>query len=180
MIFRTLLHLLRSRRASRLDINDVGRVNMRVLPTDLDVLGHMNNGVYLSIMDLGRMDLLIRAGLWKTMRANGYYPVMANETISFRRSLQPWQPFVLETKVIGYDAKSTYVEQRFVVDGEIYASAITRGRFLKKGAGPVSTTELSALIGIDVTASAPPAWVSTWAAAVALPASRASAPSDWI
>lgn len=180
MIFRTLIHLLRSRRASKLDIDDVSRVRLRVVPTDLDVLGHMNNGVYLSIMDLGRMDLLIRTGLWERMRAAGYYPVMANETITFRKSLQPWQRFVLESKVVGYDAKATYVEQRFVVDGEIYASAITRGRFLKKAGGTVSTAELSAFTGVDVSAHTPPAWVLTWAESVALPTTRAAAPSDWV
>ena len=48
----------RARRGERLDTWDVGRIRLRVLPTDLDVLGHMNNGVYLSIFDLGRFDLL--------------------------------------------------------------------------------------------------------------------------
>lgn len=173
-----MLHLLRSRRASRLHALDVGRVRFRVLPTDLDVLGHMNNGVYFSIMDLGRMDLMIRAGAWGLLRSRGWYPVMANETMSFRRSLQPWQLFDLETRIVGVDAKGVYVEQRFVVDGEIYAQAMTRARFLKKG-GTVSIAELTELLGVDVTTPTLPGWVEPWASAVALPTTREPAPSVW-
>lgn len=160
-------------------MHDVGRVSMRVLPSDLDVLGHMNNGVYFSIMDLGRMDLMVRTGLWPKMRASGYYPVMANETMTFRKSLQPWQKFVLESKIIGYDAKAVYMEQRFVVGGEIFASATTRARFLKKTGGTVSMHELGQLVGVDSTSMPPPEWIAHWTANVTLPPTRGPAPSEW-
>src|SRR6188768_2236585 len=130
MIFRTALQWFRSRRRSKLGVHEVGRTQFRVLPTDLDVLNHMNNGVYLSIMDLGRMDLLVRSGAWAQFSKFGYYPVVSSETITFRKSLQPWQRFTLETRMAGYDAKAAYIVQRFVVDGEIYAEAFVRGRFL--------------------------------------------------
>jgi len=179
MIFRTILHLLRSRRAPKLDMHDVGRVRMRVVPTDLDVLGHMNNGVYFSIMDLGRMDLMIRSGTWAKLRERGYYPVMGNETITFRKSLQPWQRFVLESRIVGYDAKAVYVQQRFVVDGEIYAEAMTRGRFLKKSGGTVSVTELGDLVGIDISTMPAPEWIESWVENITLPPTREPAPSVW-
>ena len=179
MIFRTLIRLLTSRRASRVDVHDVARMRFRVVPTDLDVLGHMNNGVYFSIMDLGRMDLMIRAGLWKTLRDKGWYPVMASETATFRKSLQPWQLFDVESRIVGYDEKAIYMEQRFVVDGEIYMSAMTKARFLQKS-GTVSLAELSELVGLDVNAlPKPPAWVAQWSKDVALPTTRESAPSNW-
>ena len=179
MIFRTILHLLRSRLASRLGVHDVGRVRMRVVPTDLDVLGHMNNGVYFSIMDLGRIDLMIRSGSWSVLRARGYYPVMGNESITFRKSLQPWQRFVVESRIVGYDAKAVYVQQRFVVDGEIFAEAMTRGRFLKKSGGTVPMAELGELLGVDVSALPAPEWVASWVENITLPPTREPAPSVW-
>ncbi|MGX5681869.1 thioesterase family protein [Schumannella luteola] len=179
LIFRTLLHLFLSRRAPKLESTDVGRMTLRTLPTDLDILGHMNNGVYLSIMDLGRMDLMIRTGAWARLRAQKMYPVMASATISYRKSLQPWQRFVLETKLVGVDDKAVYCEQRFVVDGEIYASAMTRARFLRSGGGVVSVDDLTRLLEVDASALQPAAWVTDWAAQVALPSTRAEAPSTW-
>jgi acyl-CoA thioesterase FadM len=178
MIFRTLIHLLTSRRGPRIGIHDVGRLRLRVVPTDLDILGHMNNGVYLSLMDLGRMDLMIRSGTWAKLRARGFYPVMVSETITFRKSLQPWQLFDIESRVVGYDDKAVSMQQRFVRDGEIYADAMTRARFLKK-TGTVSMAELSEVTGTDVTTLAPPTWVAEWAATVALPNTRTPAPSTW-
>ncbi|MES2093592.1 MAG: thioesterase family protein [Actinomycetota bacterium] len=178
LIFRTFLVWLR-RNGPRLDPHDIGRMTFRVLPTDLDVLGHMNNGVYLSIMDLGRMDLLQRSGIWSRLFGAGIFPVMADETISFRRSLMPWQRFTIETRIVGYDAKAVYVEQRAVVNGEIYARATTRGRFVKRRGGTVTTAEVAELTGIDITGHPLPEWVARWATDVALPAARAAAPSQW-
>ena len=179
MIFRTILMRLFRWRGPRLGIHDVARATFRVLPTDLDVFRHMNNGVYLSIMDLGRLDLLQRSGLWARFDRLGFYPVVGSETITFRRSLQPWQRYTLETKIIGYDAKAVYVEQRFVVGGEIYATGFVRGRFLRRSGGTVSMSELADATGIDVTGQDVPQWLHRWAADVALPPSRAVATSDW-
>jgi len=179
MICRTIIMRLRRHRGPRLRVHDVARVGFRVLPTDLDVLRHMNNGVYFSIMDLGRLDLLQRSGVWATLDRLGYYPVVASETITFRRSLQPGQRYTLETKIVGYDARAVYVEQRFVVGGELYAVGLVRGRFLRRSGGTVSIGDLAEAIGVDVTELELPRWVTRWAADVALPPSRSVATSDW-
>jgi acyl-CoA thioesterase FadM len=179
LLFRTALQWLRSRRASRLHIHDVGRTPFRVLPTDIDVLGHMNNGVYFSIMDLGRMDLMIRAGAWAKLTAYGFFPVATNETITFRKSLELWQRFELESRIVGYDDKAVFVEQRFVVDGEIFARAFMRGRFLKKSGGTVSVSELADALDVDTTEVTLPAWLVRWSDDIVLPATRESAPSEW-
>ena len=50
-------------------------LTFRVWPTDLDVFRHVNNGRYLSFMDLGRTDLIVRSGLWRAMRAHGWTPI---------------------------------------------------------------------------------------------------------
>ena len=71
VIWRTLLVILSARRRSRrgqtLAATAVGRIRLTTLPTDLDILRHMNNGRYLSLFDLGRWDLLIRTGLFDAM-----------------------------------------------------------------------------------------------------------------
>jgi acyl-CoA thioesterase FadM len=179
LLLRTLLTILFASRKPPLAVHDISRKRMRVLPTDLDLQNHVNNGVYLSLMDLGRFDLLIRSGIWPTMRARGIYPVVACETISFRKSLRPWQSYTIESGIAGYDDRAVYIQQRFVVDGEIYAQAFLSGRFLWKTGGVVGMAELGDILGVDVTQKTPPAWVERWAADVALPSTRADAPSVW-
>jgi acyl-CoA thioesterase FadM len=177
LIFRTLLTFLRRR--PPLGITDVGSVDLHVLPTDLDFAGHMNNGVYLSIMDLGRIDLFVRAGVWWKILRAGISPVMANETITFRKSLKLWTRFSIESRVIGVDAKALYMEHRAVVRGEIYAAATMRVRFVKKTGGTATMDEVAAATGIDLVALPPAPWIDRWSADVALPPARGAAPSEW-
>ncbi len=184
MILRTLLHSLISRFGPRLGHYDVVHTRFRVLPTDQDILRHMNNGVYLSIMDIARFDMLHRNGVWTTFQERGWYPVVVSETISFRKSLQLWQRFTIESRILGFDAKAVYVEQRFVrpdADGnpEIYAQGFVRGRFLKRTGGVVTIGELTEALGVAPADVTVPEWLLAWSEEVALPGTRAAAPSVW-
>lgn len=185
MLFRTLLHVLfLSRRKPDLGHYEVARTRFVTLPTDLDINRHMNNGVYFSIMDVARFDMLVRSGIWRIMREREWYPVVASETITFRKSLSLWQRFTIESRVLGFDEKAVYVEQRMVRPGpdgepEVYAQAFIRSRFLRKSGGTVPVPEL-----IDAFGAAPadddlPEWIERWGDDVALPATRAAAPSVW-
>jgi len=192
LLLRLLAVVLRARRTARrlgprLDPGDVSRIPMRVLPNDLDLIGHMNNGVYLTVLDLGRMDLMVRSGMWSALQRAGVHPVVASETITFRRSLDPWQRYEVETRYAGADERSgVYIEQRFTVRGEIHAQAMIRARFLRRGGGgggvgggALTTAELVDVLGRPLPERELPEWVARWAEAVRLPAARASARSDW-
>jgi acyl-CoA thioesterase FadM len=179
LIFRTILQTILGRFRPRLGPWDVASTAFRVLPTDIDLLRHMNNGMYLSILDLGRIALMQRSGMWAALNRRGWYPVVAAETITFRRSLQPWQRFVVESRVLGFDAKAVYIEQRFVVGGEIYARAYIRGRFLKRSGGTVGYDEMVELAGTAPDDGRMPEWLLGWGDDTLLPPSRASAPSVW-
>ena len=60
----------------RLKVLDTSILNLAVFPNDLDIYGHMNNGRYLTLMDLGRMDLIVRTGLGKTAGQNRWKPLV--------------------------------------------------------------------------------------------------------
>ncbi|MGM1017793.1 MAG: acyl-CoA thioesterase [Actinomycetota bacterium] len=183
VIWRTLLVILAARRRVRrgqgLEPADVARVRVTTLPTDIDILRHMNNGRYLSLFDLGRWDLLIRTGLFDAMKERGWYAVVASETITFRRSLGLWQRFEVESRFLGHDERSLFLEHRAVVDGEIYARAIVRARMLRRSGGTVQNEELFAAVGHPEGVPEIEDWVHDWAAASALPPTRMPAPSDW-
>ena len=183
VIWRTLLVILSARRRVRrgkaLDPTAVGTVRLTTLPSDIDILRHMNNGRYLSLFDLGRWDLLIRAGLFDAMKENGWYAVVSSETVTFRKSLQLWQRFDVQTRFIGHDDKALFMEHRAVVKGEVYARAIVRARMLRRTGGTVSNEELFAAVGKPEGVREIDAWVHDWAAASALPPVRTPAPSDW-
>jgi acyl-CoA thioesterase FadM len=140
----------------------------------------MNNGKFLTLLDLGRLDLFMRNGFWQKMMKLKWYPVVVAETITFRKSLMPWQRFEIETRVIGWDAISYFLEQRFVVNGEIYAKAIVRGRFLSR-AGKVLRPEevMHAVAGFSAPSPTIEPWILQWAESTSLPRGKESAPSTW-
>ncbi|MRX44035.1 acyl-CoA thioesterase [Agromyces kandeliae] len=188
LLFRTLLRVLFfARRGSRLGLHDVARARFVTLPTDLDVNRHMNNGVFLSIMDLARMDQFVRTGIFDLMRSRGWSPVVASETIAFRKPLGAWRRFTIETRLVGHDEKVMVFEQRFVRpsrDGgpEIYARAFVRKLLVRRTGGAVRFAELVDALGIDPAEAderRPPEWVERWGEEVALPPRRSEAPSTW-
>ena len=138
------------------------RTPFRVWPTDLDVLRHVNNGVYLSIMDLARVDLLRRAGLLRGIMAHGWYPVVTGETIQFLRSLELFDRFVIETRVLGWDDKYILLEQRFERGTETIAIALVAGRFLARAGGTVAPREIIAVGGQDLASPPIPDWAARW------------------
>ena len=178
LLLRTLLLLFRSSRRAPLTVWEASSLPLRVLPTDIDIAMHVNNGMYLSLMDLGRFDLMARSGVWKRMRRRGWSPVVSAETISFRKSLQLRQEYTIETRIIGLDTKAIYFEQRMVSDGEIYARAYIATRLVAKGR-PVSQEDILAEFGAPPADLVLPGWIHDWRASSALPGSRSSAPHLW-
>ncbi len=145
MFFRTLLIFLRKSFLKPSEIGEKTLISMRVLPTDLDFLMHVNNGVYFSMMDFGRWDMIFRNGVYKESMKNGWYSVVAGETIKFKKSLKLWDKFQLETQIKGHDDKYFFIEQRFLCRNELMATGLVKVRFLKKAGGTVTTADVMKL-----------------------------------
>ncbi|HEY8580580.1 MAG TPA: thioesterase family protein [Beijerinckiaceae bacterium] len=92
----------------------VSRLRFRVLPNDLDVNAHMNNGRYFTIMDLGRLDLMLRTGLAATARRMRWMPVLSAAKARFRRELRPFQAYRLETRILWWSDTQFVMEHRFI------------------------------------------------------------------
>lgn len=145
-LFLRLLYLRLTRRfRPRSGLLDPVRTRFTVLPTDLDALRHMNNGVYFSFLDLARLDLIQRAGLAGELRRRGWVPVVSAESIGFRRSLTLFQRFEVETRLVGWDERSFYIHHRFFRNDDVIASAFIAGRFLRREGGSVPPPEVAAL-----------------------------------
>jgi acyl-CoA thioesterase FadM len=164
LIFRLLLVVLHASRRTRLGVIDESVLKMRVWPTDLDIQMHMNNGRYLSLMDLGRIDLLVRSGFARVARQRGWFPVVGTGLIDYRRSLTAFEGYELKTRLIGWDERWFFIEQQFVKGPKIAASATVKAMIRSK-AGAVSTREALSAIGYDEQSPILPeriAGITTW------------------
>jgi YbgC/YbaW family acyl-CoA thioester hydrolase len=162
LFLRLLLLLLTAPWRPRCDAFGPVRKRFLVWPADLDVLGHVNNGVYLSMLDVARVDMMLRSGMLWSLRRHRFYAVVAAQTIRFRRSLRLLQSFEVETKVIGWDEKAFLVQHHFLRAGVLVAEAVVRLRFLKSAGGSVSSQELLALLERPGPSPALPAWIEAW------------------
>jgi YbgC/YbaW family acyl-CoA thioester hydrolase len=148
-------------------ILDPSVTRLRVHLGDLDVLRHVNNGVYLQMMDVGRSNLLADLGAFGLLAERGWYPVVAASTIKYRRSLTYRQRFELTSRVLGWDSRVVYLEQTFTSRGEHVARGVVAGRFLARSGERVAATDVVALLTTgDVVSPELPADVLAWAQAV--------------
>lgn len=162
LLLRLAWLLLTARR--RPDATALGpcRTPFRVYPTDLDLLRHVNNGKYFSMMDLARVDLITRGGLTPHLARCGWFPVVIAETIKLRRPLRLLQRFHIETRVLGWDEQAFVLEQQFIRDARPVATALVRTCFLSRASGTVPPHQILTLLGLPVESPELPPHVARW------------------
>jgi acyl-CoA thioesterase FadM len=164
LLLRTTAVAVGAMRAPVITLEDESVLHLRVMPDDLDINLHMNNGRYLSLMDVGRLDLMVRSGLWRPVWRHRWRPLLGSAMIRFRRSLAPFQKFQLRSRLACWDERWFVFEQRFESRGQIHAVAHARGLFRDRG-GNVAPAQVLAAMGIDKPSPLVPAYVSAWAQA---------------
>ncbi len=149
LLLRLFVLLLAVKRRSHVSVLGPCVTPFRVWINDLDVLRHMNNGRYFSILDLARVDLMARSGLWTKLKVLGWYPVVVDERMIFRRSLKLFDRYDVRTTVAGWDDKHILIEQVFLRGDIEVAIGFVKARFLKRTGGSVTTQTLLQLAGIN-------------------------------
>jgi acyl-CoA thioesterase FadM len=154
--FRLMWVLLTARRRGRLSLpGETSMLSFRVWLHDLDPSIHMNNGRYLTLMDLGRLDVLVRSGLWRLVLHNRWTPIASAITIRFQRELRPFQKFRLETRLLCWDSTLVVMEQTFIIDGgprdgQAAARALFKGGLYdRKEKKFVEIARLMSLLGVS-------------------------------
>jgi len=134
----------------------------RVRPWEIDLFGHMNNGRYLQIMDLARVDWMRRCGVADAALAHRWSALLGGQIIRFRRSLGPLEAYTVTTRLLGWDNRWFFIEHHFRTSkGRTAAVAISRAA-LRKSGGWVAPEKVAHAV-IPGTPSPPlPAAVHRW------------------
>ena len=123
-----ILFITRFARRS-LSLLEEGVVSFRAMPNDLDIYGHINNGRYLTLMDLGRIDWIWRVGLGAVIRRHSWNPLVAGIHIRYKRPVQVFDKFEIRTRLVCWDDKWFYIEQTFFKKGNLVTQALVKGLF---------------------------------------------------
>jgi len=128
LIFRLIYVYVYSLFRERLSVeNSTSSLSLRVLPNDLDINLHMNNGRYLTICDLNRVDLFIRTGLVKSMHKRRWFPVIAEHTMIYKKSLHLFERYTAELEVTHWDDKFFYMTHTFKYVDRVVATGTSKG-----------------------------------------------------
>ncbi len=152
----------------------------RVMPSDLDLFGHMNNSRYLQLMDYARIDYLIRVGLMPAVLKNKWTVPVVSAGMNFHRALKPFEEFEIGTRLITYDERWFYIGQTFRTVGES-AGTVAAGHVKAVFLGRQGPVDPEAVIGLITGDALPPHQLSDEdrrAFGVTLDAARRSGVAD--
>jgi acyl-CoA thioesterase FadM len=107
----------------------------------------MNNGRYLTVLDLRRIDFLLRIGLAKVFLRNRWQPLIGGALIHYRFGLRPFETFEIVTRVECWDDKWFYFDQRIETGKGVAAAAVAK-RLVRDRNGTVSSRQILEAIGI--------------------------------
>jgi acyl-CoA thioesterase FadM len=156
----TALFLARFRR--RLDYLETAVIAMRCWPNDLDLNVHMNSGRYVSMCDIGRVELFARFRIFRTAMRRGWRPMAGGSMIRYRRSLLMFQRFTVATRLLAWDGKWFYFEQKIERRGELCAFSYVRMLF-RGPSGNIPPLDILALGRRPIPPSPPiPAAITRW------------------
>ena len=127
------LMLWRVRHGAGIGFLDTSKISYRVLPLDCDLNMHLTNSRYPAFMDLARMFLIADMGLMKKFLKLKWMPIVNASETTYIRDIKPFEKFVIETKIVGWDEKYFYIEHRFVTARCLHCIVHVRGVFVRKG-----------------------------------------------
>lgn len=168
LLIRLCLVVLFQSRGKKSGVLDTTTVWSRVMPNDLDLNRHVNNGRYLTIADLGRMDWFISTGAMRVALQRGWRPIVGEATARFVKQLKVFESFRIESRMLGWGSKWAFLEHRILKkDGQLAAIVVIRGMFHSGKRGNIAPAKLIEASGHGLLTSPElPAWVQTWSASL--------------
>jgi acyl-CoA thioesterase FadM len=136
-LFLLFIHLFKK----FIGVMDESTLDFRVLFNDVDIK-RMSSDRYLPIMDLGRINIILQAGLLKKFIKNKWVPVSRVAIIRYKYPLKLFQQYTLKSKIIYWDDDWVWTEHRFQRNGRTTTLGISKITFV----GPNGTVPISEII----------------------------------
>ena len=146
-------------------------LSLRVLPNDLDLNGHMNNGRYLTIVDLGLLTIFVRSGFARLCIANRWRPQGGGSIVYYRRGLTLLQHYTLRLTIVAWDEFWNYCRFEFVRGGDVCATGFMKGAAAGRG-GLVRNADIYPVLGHTDPSPPMPEDLAAWIAADKLVGAR--------
>lgn len=162
--FRALKLALTVKQDASLGVWDEIQTPMVAWPTDIDVFMEVNNGRYLTLMDIGRFEYGVKIGLIKALKRRNWGLVVAGSSIRYRKRIHAFQRFCIHTRVVGIDERWVYFQHVIKRHGKWHAAALVRTAVTDQN-GVVATREVAEELSMtsgEQWEYRMPDWVKQW------------------
>jgi acyl-CoA thioesterase FadM len=168
LYLRLIWTLLLAWRRPAIRVGETIERRMRVWPGDVDINGHMNNGRYLTVIDLMLVEYFVRSGFARVLVKAGWRPMSGGAVISYRKQLKPGERYRLRFCLEAADEKWNFMRFDFLRerDGAVCAAGYMKGAAVGR-AGLVPNAESYARMGLAFELTELPEAVRHWLAAEA-------------
>ncbi|XP_039749063.1 protein THEM6-like [Pararge aegeria] len=136
---------------------------------DVDIfLKHMNNARYVRELDFARFHFYDRTGIYANIKAVDGHVLQGASSIRYRRTIPIFTAYKVETKLVYWDDKSLFIEQKFVTfDGFVRAIILSRQNLINVDAA----TLLKNIPGAEVKPECPEE-IKHWLEAIEISSAR--------
>jgi acyl-CoA thioesterase FadM len=150
---RFLLTYLGARSAPPLALGAESLLHLRAWPTECDA-SWLNHAALLSLMECGRVDIMVRMGFLALARRRGWYLPLASVAARFDRPLRRLQRFDLASRIAWWDEAAIWIEHRVTRDGRLVATGLARCP-VREGRAPVAPERILRELGLEVPPAPP-------------------------
>tara|TARA_B100000900_G_C20062379_1_gene506506 strand:+ start:14 stop:535 length:522 start_codon:yes stop_codon:yes gene_type:complete len=126
--------IISKRFKSKKDFNsqEEDTINLMVMPQDIDPFLELNNGRYVTLLDLGRFGFGVNVDITKFLKENNWSLTITGTFNNYRHRLRLFQRFQLKTKILGYDENWFYFFQKAVRNNKTYMASLVKFSFTSK------------------------------------------------
>ncbi len=133
LYFRLIMIVLKALRRPTITTDDLTSViSVRMMPTDLDLNMHVNNGRYLTLCDLTRVDFFVRSGIAALMLKHKWSPIISEHTMTYLRPLKVFSKVDIHMEITHFDEKYFYCSHHFYKDGKLMAQGTSKALVISK------------------------------------------------
>ena len=118
---------------------------------------------YAQYMGLARWNLVFNSEFRTAALQRGWTPVTTRETITYRRSIKAFERVRLVTRIVHWNAHRFYMEQTFMVRGDVRAVCYVEG-VVRGPKGVLSPTDVFRELGVQRVAPSLPEELRRWVA----------------
>lgn len=139
----------------KMGVMDMSRLRFQVWISDHDMFGHMNNSRYVSLMDLGMIDIFLRGRMLNDLRREGLRTLIMGKRIAFYKPLSFPTRYILQSRIACWSDYHIVFEHDFMVGDTVHARGHSIGRLAGAKGDRPTVAEVITRCGWDVPLESP-------------------------